>query len=542
MIRITQVKLHIPHSDEALQKKVCRLLHIHPRDIKSFRVLRKSVDARKKPELFYTYTVEVHTDRDEEILKKAGNNNNISRAEAAVYHFPASGTETLAHPPVIVGSGPAGLFCAWMLAKHGYRPVVLERGEEASRRKLTVQRFWDGEALDPESNVQFGEGGAGTFSDGKLNTGVKDPSGRIRLVLELFHRAGAPEAILSDAKPHLGTDLLVRIVETMRHQIIEMGGTFHFRWKAEDLVIRQNGICAVRSGSGEEIPAEVLVLATGHSARDTYQMLSRKGLHMRMKPAAVGLRAEHPQEWLNLVRYGTGHPGSVGAADYKLTAQLPDGRGIYSFCMCPGGYVVNASSEPGMTAVNGMSYHGRDGKNANSAIVVTVSPDDYIRLKNYYAEEDRRLPEALQGIGFVRELERRAYRAGNGAVPVQRFADFCADRTGGSGRWEPCIKGAWTYGNLCPVLPAELSGDIADGIRMFDRKLKGFADPDLLLSGVESRTSSPVRIDRDDLFQSNIRGIYPCGEGAGYAGGITSAAVDGIKIAEVIAGRYQKFV
>ena len=553
MIKITQLKIKIPHTEETVQKKACRLLRISPQDVTSFRILRRSVDARNKPELYYTYTVEIGTPAENRILKR-NRHKNIMQSKAPAYHFPEAGSQKLQHPPVIIGSGPAGLFCAWMLAAHGYRPLLLERGEEASLRRKTVQAFWDSGTLQEDSNVQFGEGGAGTFSDGKLNTGVKDPAGRNHLVLKLFHEAGAPEEVLYDAKPHLGTDLLVSIVETLRNQIISMGGEVRFRSKVTDLLIQDTHVTGVRLADESTIPAEVIIPAIGHSARDTYQMLYKRGLSMRMKPIAVGVRAEHPQEMINLQQYGTKNPVGLGAADYKLTAHLASGRAVYTFCMCPGGYVVNASSEPGMLAVNGMSYHARDARNANSAVVVTVTPEDYLRMRA--AEKNNSsdlLPEALYGLEYVRMLERNACRTAGGQIPVQRYADFCEalgfskekinyDHTGQFSGWLPNMKGAWKFADVHTILPAEIAMGVAEGICLFDQRLPGFAHPDTLLSGVESRTSSPVRIDRNTQFESNIRGVFPCGEGAGYAGGITSAAMDGIKIAEAVASVYQKFV
>ena len=572
MIRITQLKLEIPHTEDAVLKKACRMLRIRPQDVRHFQIIRRSVDARSKPLLYHTYTVELAVHGESKILRN-NRHKNITQTNLPVYHFPEPGNEKLIHPPVIIGSGPAGLFCAHMLASHGYRPVLLERGEEASIRRRTVQTFWETGILKPDSNVQFGEGGAGTFSDGKLNTGVKDPAGRNRLVLQMFHNAGAPDEILYDAKPHLGTDLLVSIVENMRRQIISMGGEVHFQKKVTDIRIEDGAVTGVQLADGTFIPAEIVIPAIGHSARDTCQMLYGKGLSMRMKPIAVGVRAEHPQTLINLQQYGTAHPEHVGAADYKLTAQLSSGRAAYTFCMCPGGYVVNASSEPGMLAVNGMSYHARDTENANSAVVVTVNPDDYLKMRASLPDDSyaSRLPEALSGLLFVRNLEQNAYRAGDGVIPVQRFSDFCAAaksrnllpdsllqttaaagfscpgaELSGSGynpdqKWMPVMKGAWRAGNVFDIFPEEIAAGIAEGILLFDRKLPGYAHPDTILSGVESRTSSPVRIDRDAGFESNIRGIYPCGEGAGYAGGITSAAMDGIKIAEAVASRFQKF-
>ena len=443
------------------------------------------------------------------------------------YCFPQPGTEMLEHAPVVVGSGPAGLFCAWYLAKAGYRPLVLERGQEAQKRKETVDRFWKDGVLDPDSNVQFGEGGAGTFSDGKLNTLVKDPNGRNHEVLKRFVDAGAPEEIVYQQKPHLGTDVLIGIVETMRHQIEEMGGSFRFETKLTDLCIEKGHLRAVEVNDGERIPAEVCVLAPGHSARDTFTMLHKCGLYMEPKSFAVGLRMEHPQEMINYDLYGEAENKYLGAASYKVTHTCENGRGVYSFCMCPGGYVVNASSEPGMLAVNGMSYQARDSKNANSALIVTVSPEDF--------------PEEgpLGGVAFQRNLEKAAWELGKGKIPVQLFGDFRAHQTSKAfGEVEPQMKGAYVLSDVRSILPKEIGDSIEEGVLAFGKKLQGFDREDALLSGVESRTSSPVRIRRDREGLSNIEGVYPCGEGAGYAGGITSAAMDGIRAAESVAMAY----
>ena len=528
MIRITQLKLPVDHRQEQLRKKIARTLKCGE-DTFSYEIVRQSLDARHKDDKKFVYTVDVSTLAEKKMLRK-NRDKNVTFFEKKEYCFPKPGEEVLKNPPVVVGSGPAGLFCAWYLARAGYRPLVLERGQEAQKRKETVDRFWKDGILDPESNVQFGEGGAGTFSDGKLNTLVKDPNGRNHEVLKRFVEAGAPQEIVYQQKPHLGTDVLIGIVETMRHQIEEMGGSFRFESKVTDLCMENGRLCALEINDKEKIPAEVCVLALGHSARDTFSMIHRRGIFMQPKSFAVGLRIEHPQKMINMDLYGEEENEALGAASYKVTHTCENGRGVYSFCMCPGGYVVNASSEEGMLAVNGMSYQARDSKNANSALIVTVSPEDF-------PEEG-----VLGGITFQRNLEKEAWELGQGRIPVQLFEDFKEHRKSTEfGEVVPQMKGAYVLADVRSILPKEIGDSIEEGVTAFGRKIKGFDRPDALLSGIESRTSSPVRIVRDRQGCANIEGIYPCGEGAGYAGGITSAAMDGIKTAEFICEKFKNF-
>lgn len=528
MIRITQLKLPIAHTEKELEQRIIKTLRLGKLPF-TYEIRRQSLDARHKDDKKFVYTVDVSVQTEEKILRKVHNNNIMSIKEKP-YEFPQGGEEALSFSPVIAGSGPAGLFCAWYLAKAGYKPLVLERGEEADKRQKRVEDFWKNGVLDPDSNVQFGEGGAGTFSDGKLNTLVKDTFGRNQEVLKRFVEAGAPEEILYQQKPHLGTDVLVPLVQTLRHQIEEMGGSFRFRTQVTDLIFENDRLSFVEVNHEEKIPADVCVLAVGHSARDTFSMLAKRGLPMEAKSFAVGVRVEHLQSEMNLALYGEEENEILGAASYKVTHTCGNERGVYSFCMCPGGYVVNASSEEEMMAVNGMSYQDRGSKNANSALIVTVNPSDF--------------PEEgpLGGIAFQRNLERAAWKLGNGKIPVQLYKDFRENVPGTEfGEIIPCMKGAYTLTNVRSILPEYVGDSIEEGMEAFGKKIPGFDREDALLSGVESRTSSPVRILRNREMESEKRGIYPCGEGAGYAGGITSAAMDGIKTAEAIARKYRKF-
>lgn len=529
MIQISQMKLPITHSREELTGKIARLLKL-PSGTFSYEIIRQSLDARHKQDKKFVYTVWVKTANEGKVLKKS-KDKNITFVQPSKYCFPSNGTFPLSKRPVIVGSGPAGLLCAWYLAKAGFNPILLERGDEARIRKEKVDGFWQGKELDLNSNVQFGEGGAGTFSDGKLNTLVKDPLGRNKEVLKRFVKAGAPEEILYQSKPHLGTDVLIGLVENLRSQMQAMGAQVRFRSQVTDLIIENGELKAVEINHGEEIlETQVLVLAIGHSARDTFAMLQKRNLTLQPKAFALGVRVEHPQKMINQAMYGEEENNILGAASYKVTHQCKNGRGVYSFCMCPGGYVVNASSEPGRLAVNGMSYQARDSKNANSALIVTVSAEDF--------------PDKgpLGGVEFQRILEEKAYQAGEGRIPIQLFEDFCKNQKSTMlGEVFPQEKGQWILSNVREFLPLPVGDAIEEGMYAFGKKIRGFDRKDALICGLESRTSSPVRIVRDKELESNIRGIYPCGEGAGYAGGITSAAMDGLKVAEAIARKYRNF-
>lgn len=530
MIRISQLKLPIRHTEEDLKNAIIKALRISPQKLIGYRVVKKSIDARKN-EIKYIYSVDASillTEKENEAMFiSKSRNDKITFAKEEQYASVPSGEKELTHRPVVVGTGPAGLFTAYLLAKHGYQPLVIERGEEVRKRVEAVEHFWKTGELKPESNVQFGEGGAGTFSDGKLNTLVRDAFSRYRFVMETFVNHGAPADILYLNKPHIGTDKLRLVVETMRKEILRLGGEVRFGTKLTDLMIEDGALKGIVLNKEEQLPCEVLVMAIGHSARDTFSMLLDRGLKLSQKAFAIGLRIEHRQSMISQAQYGS-NDIHLPAADYKLTHQTKAGRGVYSFCMCPGGFVVNASSEPGHLAVNGMSNYLRDEVNANSAIVVTVQPEDFGS------------GDPLAGVAFQRRWEQAAYQAGKGSVPVQLFGDLLNNKESVTiGNVTPNLKGAYRLTSLNSCLPGDILEALKEGILAFDHKIKGFADEEAVLSGVESRTSSPVRIHRNEQMESNIRGIYPCGEGAGYAGGITSAAIDGMKVFEAVAAQYK---
>ena len=614
MIEISQIRLPCGADPEQLMdSKIRKILRLRTDAVFTWKITRHSVDARKKPELFDTYSVQVvFPEKGGRKSRSAGrcagelpsenagagakrggpraredaafeqsvlsrvHDRNVRSCEEIPYIFPkaAADADALAHRPVVAGFGPAGIFCSLMLARAGYRPIVLERGQQMERRIGAVERFWSKGELDPESNIQFGEGGAGTFSDGKLNSNVKDSSGRIQEVMRILTHAGAPEEIRYEQIPHIGTDRLREVIRNLREEILSLGGEIRFETKLTGLLMQGGRICGVRclrrDGTQEVLPCEILVLAPGHSARDTVRELLKEGVPMTAKPFAVGMRVSHPQAMINAAQYGISDPDEMARlhlapASYKLTGKGPDGRGVYSFCMCPGGWVVNASSEKGRLAVNGMSDYKRDSLRANSAIVLTVSERDFKEADPLSARlssrsirsgpeepgrSSRTVPDfypdgggddVLCGMRFQERLEEAAYRLCGGKVPVQRFASYekgICDTAIPSAE-ELCIRGEAAPGDLSFLLPDALREDFLCGMHEFGRRIRGFDGPQAYVIGLESRTSSPVRILRDETGESRIGGLYPCGEGAGYAGGIMSAAVDGIRIAERIGRRYR---
>lgn len=528
-ILVNNVKLPVRHTEEMLRKKVAKLLHLSSRELGEIEIVRRSIDARKKPELFFVYLLRLRVPNEERFQKLP----NVTMDARQPYVLPPRGDAALTTRPVIIGTGPAGLFAGLLLAEAGYQPILLERGLPAAERKQLVDAFWAGAPLNPDCNVSFGEGGAGTFSDGKLNTLVKDNAGRNRKILELFCKFGADSAILYEQKPHVGTDRLIAIVTAIREEILRLGGEVRFSSRAVDFRIENEKLCAVyveEAGGGQyELPCEVLIAATGHSARDTFHMFAARGFSMEAKAFAVGFRVQHRQRDISLSQYGAREADFLPPAPYKLAAKTSSGRGVYSFCMCPGGFVVNASSAPGGTVVNGMSYADRGSENANAAIIVSVTPEDFRRYGT----------GVLAGLSFQEDLERRAFLAGQGKIPVQLYGDFLTQRESQDfGGIQPCFAGQYQFAALNGILDAPLETAFVEGMARFGRQIKGFDAPDVILSGVESRTSSPVRIFRDSDFQANVRGVYPCGEGAGYAGGIMSAAMDGLKVAEAVMRQY----
>jgi uncharacterized FAD-dependent dehydrogenase len=531
MLRLTELRLPLNHTEEELRAAILRELGIEPRELIGYSIFRRSFDARKKGAIALIYHLDVETTREDEILRKLRGHPPVAHlgpTPDTSYHFPVQAPEDLPSRPVVIGMGPCGLFAGLLLAEMGFRPIILERGKQVRERTVDTFGLWRQGILDPESNVQFGEGGAGTFSDGKLYSQIKDPGHRGRKVLTELVEAGAPPEILFVNKPHIGTFRLVKMVESMRAKIESLGGEIRFQSRVEDLMIEAGKVRGVILADGQHLPADHVILAVGHSARDTFQMLHDRSVYIEAKPFSIGFRIEHPQSLIDRCRFGpeAGNP-LLGAADYKLVHHCRNGRSVYSFCMCPGGTVVAAASEPGRVVTNGMSQYSRDERNANSGIVVGITP-----------EED--YPGGpLAGIDLQRHWETRAFELGgsNYDAPAQLVGDFLAGRPSTDfGSVLPSYRPGVRLGDLSSSLPDYAIAAIREALPAFDKQIKGFAMQDALLTGVETRTSSPIRIKRNEDFQSlNTAGLYPAGEGAGYAGGILSAGVDGIRVAEAVA-------
>lgn len=522
-IRINSITLSIDEDMSLIKSKACKKLRVSEKNIKNFKILKESIDARKKDNIKFNYCVEIECDNEEKIVEKANDRNIIlDKYEPEKIIF---GDKELKTRPIVIGFGPAGIFAALTLAQNGYKPIVFERGEDVDKRTETVERFWKDGILNLESNVQFGEGGAGAFSDGKLTTRIKDK--RCSYVLEALVSNGGPEEIIYSGKPHIGTDILKIVVKNIREEIKRLGGEVHFDSKLEGINYSNGKLKSVKV-NGSEIECENLILAIGHSSRDTYEMLHREKIFMEQKPFAIGVRIEHPQEMINVSQYGkfASHP-RLKAADYRLAYQSEKfNRGVYSFCMCPGGVVVAAASEEKRLVSNGMSYHARDLENANSALVVTVGGDDF----------EGNHP--LAGMEFQRHYERLAYELGGGdyKAPVQLIGDFLKDRNSTKlGKVNPSYKPGFEFREMKNCLPNYVVDTLKEGITVFDKRINGYGMDDGVLTGIETRTSAPVKIVRNEKLQSiSVEGLYPTGEGAGFAGGIISAAVDGIKVAENI--------
>ncbi len=525
MLRLTEIRLPLNHPADDLKAAILKRLGIAASDLHGFTLFRRGYDARKRNAIVLVYTVDAEVKNEAVLLKK--NIPHVAVAPDMSYRTVAQAPQDLSERPVVIGTGPCGIFAGLLLAQMGFKPIILERGKEVRERTKDTWGLWRQGKLDPESNVQFGEGGAGTFSDGKLHSQIKDPKFYGRKVLTEFVKAGAPEEIMYVSKPHIGTFRLVGMVEKMRHSMEALGAEVRFQSRVADIEIEDGQVCGVVLASGERIATKHVVLAVGHSARDTFEMLHKRGVYLEAKPFSIGFRIEHPQSVIDRARFGSnaGNP-LLGSADYKLVHHASNGRSVYSFCMCPGGTVVAATSEAGHVVTNGMSQYSRNERNANSGIVVGITPADFPG-------------DVLAGVEFQRKWEARAFELGgkNYSAPAQRVGDFLAGKPSEKiGEVAPSYTPGITPTDLATALPDYAIAAIREALPEFEKQIKGFAMDDAVLTGVETRTSSPVRVKRGEDFQSiNIKGLYPAGEGAGYAGGILSAAVDGIETAEAVA-------
>ncbi|MEX2475296.1 NAD(P)/FAD-dependent oxidoreductase [Marinobacter sp.] len=530
MIRVTELALPLDHPDDALRAAVLQRLQLRDADLLHFTVFKRSYDARKKnSEIKFVYIIDMDVKNESAVLERFADDAHVRPAPDTAYYPVAQAPANLSERPIVVGLGPCGLFAALLLAQMGFRPIVLERGKDVRRRTKDTWALWRKKQLSPESNVQFGEGGAGLFSDGKLYSQIKDPKFYGRKVMAEFVKAGAPDEILFVSKPHIGTFRLTGVVSRMREEIISLGGDIRFEHKVTDLLVDGGQVSGVELANGEQLMSRHVVMALGHSARDSFRMLHKRGVFLEAKPFAIGFRIEHPQSLIDHARLGkyAGHP-ALGAADYKLVYHASNGRAVYSFCMCPGGTVVAATSEEGRVVTNGMSQYSRNERNANSGIVVSIHPE-----QDYPGDP-------MAGVELQEQLEAKAYALGGSdyCAPAQLVGDFIAGKPSAKlGKVEPSYQPGILLGDLAPSLPNYAIEAIREALPAFGRQIRGYDRPDALLTGVETRTSSPVRLtrDRESLQSLNTRGLYPAGEGAGYAGGILSAGVDGIKVAEAVA-------
>ena len=521
MIKVRQIKISIlKDTNEELINKICKKINIKQEDILEFKISKKSIDARTKEDIYYVYEVILNLKNEDKIKL----NNDVITYNEEPYTYTITGSKIMKERPIIIGSGPAGLFIGYMLSISGFNPIIIERGEQVENRIKTVDKFFKDGILNKNSNIQFGEGGAGTFSDGKLNTLVKDK--REKKVFEIFVECGAPKEILYEAKPHIGTDILRDVIKNMRNKMIECGATFKYNSTLTNINIIDNKIKSIIINDKDEIPCETLILAIGHSARDTFKMLYKKGINMISKPFAIGIRIQHPKDLINESMYGK-YGNILPTANYKLTYKAKDNRGVYTFCMCPGGFVVNSSSNENGLVINGMSNHKRDEKNSNTALIVTVDENDYGKA-------------LFDGMNFQEKIETKAYEIGKGKIPTQNYIDFKNNLQSTKLINEPSFKGNYTLSNINNILPDYICNDLVEAIEYFNNKIKGYNDDNAIISAPETRTSSPIRIIRDENYQTNIKGIYPIGEGSGYSGGITTSAMDGIRCFEKIISIYKQ--